>query len=99
MEANDKWESMPSKPKLTIVFGLALLLVVSFITYVTVYAADGRGNVGKDSNPDTVILHEDTAHDERDDAMHHLKLSIVIDVQSRDIYRMFTCDNDSMVTP
>ena len=46
MEANDKWESMPSKPKLTIVFGLALLLVVSFITYVTVYAADGRGNVG-----------------------------------------------------
>ena len=47
MEANDKWESMPSKPKLTIVFGLALLLVVSFITYVTVYAADGRGNVGK----------------------------------------------------
>ena len=27
-------------------FGLALLLVVSFITYVTVYAADGRGNVG-----------------------------------------------------
>ena len=63
MEANDKWESMPSKPKLTIVFGLALLLVVSFITYVTVYAADGRGNVGKDSNPDTVILHEDTAHE------------------------------------
>ena len=63
VEANDKWESMPSKPKLTIVFGLALLLVVSFITYVTVYAADGRGNVGKDSNPDTVILHEDTAHE------------------------------------
>ena len=63
MEANDKWESMPSKPKLTIVFGLALLLVVSFITYVTVYAADGRGNVGKDTNPDTVILHEDTAHE------------------------------------
>ena len=66
MEANDKWESMPSKPKLTIVFGLALLLVVSFITYVTVYAADGRGNVGKDSNPDTVILHEDTAHEAAD---------------------------------